>query len=141
MSQALNMPTLGILFQIAKLEQHIDTGNYFMGAWKVVWRALGVEDLKECTGALLYECDTEGGIDGCCIAMQSMDRSLLRRIRDRLLQSTEYQSVTAPPMFIEDEIARAQPLMQAGVVDHTGDIVGDNSYCSRTALDSVRSSL
>lgn len=139
MSQALNMPILGILFQIDKIEQYVDPGNYLVGAWKVVWRALDADGLKDCSGALLYECDTDGGIDGCCVAIQSMDRTLLRRIRDRLLQSTEYRNVAARPMFIEDEIARAQPLMQAGRIDDGGNITGNTAYCSRPALDAVRS--
>lgn len=142
MALTLNMPTLGILFNIDKIVQHVDSVNYLTGAWKVVWRAVGVSSLKDWNGAHLYECDyecdTDGAISGCCVAIQSMDRSLLRRIRDSLLQSPEYKNVAATPMFLEDEIARAQPLMNAGTIDRNGNVTGEKAYCSRPALDSIR---
>lgn len=136
MAQTLNMPTLGILFNIDKIVQDVDSVNYLTGAWKVVWRAVGVSSLKDWNGAHLYECDTDGAISGCCVAIQSMDRSLLRRIRDSLLQSPEYKNVAGTPMFLEDEIARAQPLMIAGTIDRNGNVTGE-AYCSRHALDSI----
>jgi hypothetical protein len=134
---SLNLPTIGILFDISKIEQHVDSGNYLRGAWKIVWRALGPNRLKDWRGAFLYECDYAGA-DGCCVAIQSTDGSLLKRIRDSLSQSTEYQSVTWPPSFLEDESVRALPLMDAGMIDANGNITGEKAYCSKPALENVR---
>jgi hypothetical protein len=135
-----NLPTIGILFDVSKIEQHVDPGNYLRGAWKIVWRALGPKRLKDWRGAFLYECDY-AGVDGCCVAIQSTDRSSLERIRDSLLLSTEYQSVAWPPSFLEDESVRALPLMDAGMIDDNGNISGEKAYCSKPALDSVRKEL
>ncbi len=134
---SLNLPTIGILFDISKIEQHVDPGNYLTGAWKVVWRALGPKRLKDWRGAFLYECDY-AGVSGCCVAIQSTDRSSLKTIRDSLLRSTEYQSVAWPPSFLEDESVRALSLMDAGMIDANGNIAGEKAYCSKPALDSVR---
>jgi hypothetical protein len=132
------MPTLGILFDIDKIDQHVDSGNYLRGAWKVVWRAIDISSLNDWSGAFLYECDTEGNDRGCCVAIQSMDKLLLQKIRDSLSQSAEYQKVADPPMFLLDESARAQPLMEAGTIDRSGNVTGEKAYCSAPALDAVR---
>ncbi len=138
MSSSLNMPTLGILFDIDKIYQHVDSGNYLEGAWKVIWRAVDISSLKDWHVALLYECDTEWNKRGCCVAIQSMDESLLQRIRESLLRSPEYQKVADQPMFLENERARTQPLMDAGTIDRNGNVTGEKAYCSAPALDAVR---
>ena len=109
-----------------------------IGAWKVVFRAVGTSSLKDWRGALLYECDTDGKVGGCCVAIQDMSEALLHKIRDSISRSTEYQKVAAPPMFLENEVARAQPLMQAGRIDGSGNVTGDETYCSAPALDAVK---
>ena len=141
MGQTLNMPTLGILFDVDKIEKHDDSGNYLIGAWKLIWGTVGINSLKDWNGVLLYECDTDGDIYGCCLVIQSMDTSLLRNIRDALSKSIEYQKVADPPMFIEGEIARAQPLMAAGTIDSGGNVIGNNSYCPSSALEAIRERL
>ena len=132
-----NLSTIGILFDVSKIEQYVDPGNYLTGAWKIVWRALGPTKLKDWRGAFLYECDYEG-VDACCIAIQSTDRYSLKRIRKSLLRNTDYQSVAWPPSFLEDESVRTLPLMDAGMIDANGNIFGEKAYCSKPALDSVK---
>lgn len=134
----LNMPTLAILFDIDKIQEYVNSGNYLVGAWKVVWRAVGVNNLRKLSGSLLYECDTEGNKRGCCIAIQSMDESVLHYIRDSLSRNADYQKVAAMPMFLENESARMQPLMDAGKIDRTGNVIGDKAYCSAPAFESIK---
>ena len=138
MTLSLDMPTLGILFDIDKIEKHDDSGNYLVGAWKVLWKSVDVNNLREWSGALLYECDTDGNERGCCIAIQSMDESLLNGIRESLSRSQGYQQVADTPMFLENDRARAQPLMDAGMIDYSGNVTGNTAYCSRPALEAVR---
>lgn len=138
MVQTLDLPTLGILFKVEKIEELVDSGNYLVGAWKVLWRALGPENLKDFNGLFLYECDTDGGIDGCCIAVQSTDRSLLKKIKDHLANNEVYLGVADEPMFLLDEKARAQPLMTAGMIGYDGKIEGESTFCPRSALEAVR---
>lgn len=138
MGQTLNMPTLGIFFDIRKIEERVDSGNYLRGAWKVVWRAIGVENLRDYKGALLYECDVAGAeTEACCVAIQSMHKHSLDKIQEVLARSAEFQLVARLPMFAGDS-ARSQPLMQAGSIDANGNVVGPDDYCSRPALEEVR---
>jgi hypothetical protein len=138
MGQTLNLPTLGIFFDISKIEQHVSSGTYLRGAWKVVWRAVGIGNLRDCRGALLYECDIAGAeLEGCCLAIQSMHKPILEKIQDALARSAEFQLVARPPMFADDSV-RSQPLMQAGSIDASGNVVGPGDYCSRPALEEVR---
>lgn len=138
MGQTLDVPTLGIFFDIAKIHDHIDSGNYLQGAWKVVWRAVGPENLRDYRGALLYECDIAGAESaGCCLAIQSMHRPVLEKIRQALAQSADFQLVARPPMF-GGESVRSQPLMQAGAIDASGNVIGPGDYCSRPALEGVK---
>jgi hypothetical protein len=132
-----NLPTIGILFDVAKIEQHFGPGNYLTGAWKIVWRALGPKKLQDWKGAFLYECDY-AGVDACCVAIQSTDQSSIKRIRDSLLRNADYQSVAWPPSFLEDESVRTLPLMEAGMIDANGNIIGEKAYCSKPALDTVK---
>lgn len=140
MTQTLNMPTLGILFDIDKIDEYIDSENYLQGAWKVVWSAMDYHSLTDWSGAFLYECDTEWNERGCCVAIQSMDESLLKKIRDSLSESKKYQQVADSPMFLENDRARGQPLMRAGMIDYGGNVTGEKAECSCSApaLDAVR---
>ena len=105
----------------------------------MLWTVVDISNLEEWGGALLYECDTNGKERGCCIAIQSMDELLLQGIRESLSRSREYQQVADTPMFFENEDLRAQPLMDAGMIDYSGNVTGNTVYCSRPALDAVRS--
>jgi hypothetical protein len=132
------MPTLGIFFDIGKIGEHVDSANYLQGAWKVVWRAVGVENLRDYRGALLYECDIAGEeSEGCCVAVQSMHKPFLDKIQEALALRAEFQLVARLPMFAGESV-RSQPLMRAGSIDAFGNVVGPDDYCSRPALESVR---
>jgi hypothetical protein len=132
------MPTLGVFFDIAKIQCHIDSGNYLRGAWKVVWRAVGCENLRDYRGALLYECDIAGAeSEGCCLAIQSMHKPVLEKIQEALARSADFQLVARPPMFAGESV-RSQPLMGAGTIDASGNVVGPDDYCSRPSLEAVR---
>lgn len=131
-----NMPALGIRFDIDKLE----SGAYGIAGWKVFWRAIDVERLAG--GTLLFEGDTALTLNGFenvyCIVVQSMSRTLLSQIRSALEQSAEFQRVAASPRFIEGASAIGEPLPEAGGVDATGNLVGEQAWNPRTALGSVR---
>ena len=138
MGQTLNMPTLGVFFDISKIGEHIDSGNYLRGAWKVVWRAIGAGNLRDYKGALLYECDVAGAErEGCCVAVQAAHKPSLDKIQEALARSAEFQLVARLPMFAGDSV-RSQPLMRAGTIDANGNVVGPDDYCSRPALQEVR---
>ena len=64
MSQALNIPTLAVMFDIKKLEQRFGVGNYLTQAWQVLWRTVDTTDLREWSGTILLEGDTEGKPQG-----------------------------------------------------------------------------
>ena len=67
MSQALNMPTLAVMFDIKKLEQRFGVGNYLTQAWQVLWRTVDTTDLREWSGTILLEGDTEGKPQGSAL--------------------------------------------------------------------------
>lgn len=136
MAEALNMFTLGILFDIEKMD------NYGIDSWKIFFRSVGIENLADLRDSYLYEGDTIKTLNKeenvYCIAVQSVSKSLLNRIREVLEQYGEYKSVAATPMFLEDERATMELLMDAGRIDFYGNVTGENTRWPAQALDSVR---
>jgi hypothetical protein len=134
--QPVDLPMLGIVFDIDKTSNHAESRNYLIGAWTSIWRSVGEADLKRLAGAFL----SDGDLDErrCCVAIQFADAPALAAIRDKLFRSPEFREIAAPPMFLEDEEARSLPLMQAGMIDLRGDIIGKTAYCSRPALQALK---
>lgn len=129
-----NMPTLGILFDIDKIE----SARYGFECWKVFWRAVDVQKLR---GAVLFEGDTVSG-NACCIAVQSTNSVVFGEIRAALEQSAEFQKITASPKFIEGGSVVREPLVRTAQIDTGGNLVPDTSgiggFNPRVALEKVR---
>jgi hypothetical protein len=120
----LNAPTLGIRFNIQKLEEHVGKGSYGQSAWIVFWRVFHPTAFH---GAVLYEGDTQLTLDGgenCyCIAVQAMSAPAFHEMMNHLQMSKEYLTVCADPQFIRDDVARREPLVLAGMLDSEGKII------------------
>lgn len=128
------MPTLGIRFDIGKLA----SAAYGIASWKILWQVVDPQNLP---GTLLFEGDTNDTLSGrenvFCIAVQSMDRSVIQSIRKALDQHEEFQRVAAWPPFVEDLAVVNEPLPDAGRIDAFGELVG-TAYNSRPALEAVK---
>ncbi len=130
-----NIPTLGIRFDIDKLE----SGAYGMAAWEIFWRAVDIDSLKGDT--LLFEGNTAATIKSqenvYCIVVQSITADL-RAVRSALEQSAGFRSVTASPPFVEAADVLEEPLLEAGRIDSEGNLVGKKAYNARPALGTIR---
>lgn len=128
-----NMPTLGIRFDIGKIE----SADYGTECWKAFWRAV---DIQKLAGSVLFEGDTLATLHGrenvYCIAVQSGDRTSLDHVRAALEQDTGFQKLAAAPKLVEDSGVIGEPLPEAGRVDGTGNLVG--GFNSRSALAVVQ---
>ena len=128
-----NLPTLGIRFDITK----IDSASYGIECWKIFWRSVGTKLLK---AALLFEGDTSATLNGTenvyCIAVQTMNTKVFDSIRQTLIQSKEFLEKQAQPPFIENLKAQNEPLPEAGRIDALGNLTGD-AYNARIALTHV----
>ncbi|MEJ2549106.1 MAG: hypothetical protein P8Y98_00305 [Anaerolineales bacterium] len=128
-----NMPTLGIRFEIDKIE----SADYGTASWKIFWKAVDVSKLGGC---VLFEGDTRASLNGTenvyCLAIQSRDEKILDEIRSVLGESVDYRALAASPNFIEGNTVISEPLPEAGRVDLAGNLTG--GYNARSALDAVR---
>lgn len=129
-----NMPTLGIRFDIGKIR----SGYYGADCWRVFWRVVDPQVIRE---AVLFEGDTTATLNrsenAFCIAIQSMDGSILKTVKDSLSASEEFKRVCASQMFVEGVSVTAEPLVEAGRIDYDGNLVGD-AGASRSALGAIR---
>jgi len=136
-----NLPTLGIRFDIDKLESDTyDSYTYGFAAWLVFWRAVEISSLAGNT--LLFEGDIPAIISGkeyfvYCIVVQS-ETVDLEAIQSALEQSEEFRSVQASQPFVEAADVVEEPLLEAGRIDSEGNLVGRGVYNTRPALGTVR---
>ena len=111
-----NMPSVGIRFDIGKM----NAASHAADAWKAFWQAV---DPAVITGSLLFDGDVAG--DVFCIAVQSMDTAALAAVEDAVSASDECKGICADPMIAKGEDATKDPLSMAGNVDSTGNLVGE----------------
>ena len=125
-----DMPALGILFNIDKLEEE---GSYGKDAWIIFWKTIGTNGLS--TIIELWEGDTrEMGV--FCIGIQTFDAVILQQVRSKLQQSNEFNKFAATPNFIEGTSVIKEPLVHVGRMDSNGNLTGD---CLFNALDALKS--
>jgi hypothetical protein len=129
-----NIPTLGVRFDIDK----IDSAAYGLECWRVFWSAIDPEDM---IGVHLYEGDTvdtnAGKENVFCIGIQSKDQSILDAIRMSLESNIGFDRVASTPAFVEGSHAEAEHMVEAGEVDHGGNLIGESPR-ARPALGKVR---
>jgi len=136
-SMVSDIPTLGICFDIDKLEK-LGAVSYGYDAWKIFWRVIDIKKLAG--GTLLFSGDTSAASRGeyiWCIAVQANDRKLLNKILVAFKKSDEFNRVAATPPFIYDERVVSEPLMTDGEVDAEGILVGNAAF-ARPALGDIR---
>jgi hypothetical protein len=128
------IPALGARFDIDK----IDSVAYGFECWRVFWSAIDPEDM---VGVQLYEgdtADTNAGKENVfCIGIQSKDQSILDAIRVALESDVGFDRVAGTPAFVEGSRAEVEHLVEAGKVDHAGNLVGESPR-ARPALGKVR---
>jgi hypothetical protein len=127
------LPALGIRFDLDR----IDSGSYGVECWRIFWQAVDPAGLD---GSVLYEGDTAASMaareNAFCIAIQHMDESVLRAVKNSLMGDPRFTAVCAPPRFVEGADCTGEPLVMVGNVSG-GEIVGD-AWNSRPALKAVR---
>lgn len=140
-AEQFNAPTkvkqpdcIGIRFDIGK----IDSGGYGEECWRVFWRAVDTEIVA---GAQLLEGDTNDTPDRenvYCLAVKWWMTGSGRGddVCKALEQSEEYRRVAAHPNYIDATQVKKEPLVEAGRVDLSGQILG-NSYRALPALNAV----
>lgn len=133
------MPSLGIRFDIEKLEKH-DSSIYARPAWEIVFRTFGVRNFEGETD--LFEGDTNGTISGreyvYCLAIQNNNPALLKRIRDALDKSQEFNAVANATRFVEGGALSSEPLVPAAHIDSKGDFEIKPGSCLRLVLAKLR---
>ena len=116
------LPTVGALFDIAK----VDSGYYGRDCWEIFWRSIGPSELA---GALLFEGDTKRTLKRkesvFCIAVQSVDTTLIDKVSSALSRSESFQKVCMAEPFIDARRCQKEPLASAGRIDEHGRLVGD----------------
>jgi len=129
----MTLKCIGIRFDIGK----IDGGGYGEECWKVFWQAV---DIKVVAGAQLLEGDTNDTPDTenvYCLAVKwLMGGGRGDDVRKALENAEIYLNVAAQPRFIDADQVRREPLVEAGMVDRSGRIVG-TSYRALPALKKV----
>lgn len=131
------MPTIGVRFDIDKA----GGGYYGLTCWKIFWQAITPEEIGV---ASLYEGDTAATLNGqervFCIVVQSLNASVIGKVKTALNRTESFKGVCAAPMFVEGSSCAAEPLPDAGRIDAEGNLVG-NVGSSRSALDAVRNEI
>lgn len=129
-----NLPGLGLRFDIQK----VNSAVYGAQCWKIFWSAVAP---KEIPAILLFEGDTAATLNGIenvyCIAIQSLDPSLLLKIRSVFEHDPEFLRFAARPLFSESNQLIAEPLVEAGQIDSNGNLIGETSQ-ARAALGTIR---
>ncbi len=128
-----NMPTIGIRFDINK----IDSADYGGQCWRTFWRIIDIQKLR---GALLFEGDTSATASGkenvYCIAIQSPNNAILNEIQAALEQNTDFEKIAALPAFVRENSVVQEPLIETGSVNASGELIGGIN--SRAALMTIR---
>ena len=115
-----NLPGLGLRFDIRKL----NSSAYGARCWKIFW---GVLSPKEIPAVLLFEGDTAATLNGdenvYCIAIQSLNPSLLLKIHSIFECNPEFLRFAAQPPFVENSPLITEPLVKAGQIDSNGNLI------------------
>jgi hypothetical protein len=126
---------LGVLFDIDEL----GGGFYGLEAYKILFSAM---DTRELAGCLLLDGDTNATLAGkanvYCIAVETLDSSRLVAVRRALSQSTAKGLLPAATRFMEDAPVHNEPLVRAGCVGPSGELVGDDVGWVRQAWEATR---
>jgi hypothetical protein len=132
-------PTLGVFLDIDKLDkltQKFNTASYGFVGWKIIWKALNVQNLKGVT--YLFDGDTNGTLNGYeriwCAAFQSDNKQNLSYIRSSLENNSEFKDITAPTKFKEDNSVTGEPLLGSGCIISKGRWKGKTEFDSYRAL-------
>lgn len=133
-------PTLGVRFDIDKLNAKFDCGSYGVAGWKVIWQALDVTKFR--STVFLFDGDTDDTLSRrervWCAAFQASDAGLLTHIRDALESSAEFLTVAASPRFMDGVAVVREPLPGSGCVGANGEWVGKTTCHSFEAFESVK---
>ena len=128
------LPTLVIRFNASL----IGSASYGFECWKVFWEIFQPGMLQS---TLLFEGDSEKTLDGLenvfCIAVQSLNQSLLDKVKADLENNPIYQNVKATPAFLEGPLAIREPLAEAGRIDAQGKIAKEGYHLTQ-ALQAVQ---
>lgn len=136
-----NLPTLGIYFDIARLDKltnKFNTPSYGFVGWKIIFGAIDIRKLEG--DIFLFDGDTQRTLDGdekvWCAAFQTKDRNLLEQIRSTIEDDREFKNVASQYKFKENDIVIREPLPESGCLKN-GKFVGNKSYDSYRALYSL----
>jgi hypothetical protein len=133
------MPSLGIRFDIEKLEEH-DSSIYARPAWEIVFKAFGLTNFSGETD--LFEGDTSGTVSGSeyvyCLGIHNNDVALLKRIRTAVDNSEEFNAVANATRFVEGTALSSEPLVHAAHIDGKGDFEIKPGSCLRLVLAKLR---
>lgn len=131
-----NMPALGIRFDIAKVDSIDNSEGYGIESWKHFWRIINIKTLNS---VFLFEGDTDATPDRenvFCIAIQSVNQSLLSEIKNNFYVNNDFHKVSAVPKFVEGNLVIREPLPDAGKVDSNGNFT-PQGYNSKAALEKI----
>jgi hypothetical protein len=123
-----NMPTVGVRFDIGKL----DADSHAVHAWKAFWQAVDPVTIR---GSLLFDGDVDGNV--FCIAVQNIDGALVKHIEATVSACSDVSQVCAEPLLAKGAEATSQQLEAAGSIDTGGSLTG-NTGAARSALVEVR---
>ena len=126
--------TLGIRFDIDKA----GGGYYGFTCWRTLWEAV---EPTLITSSFLYEGDTNATLQRrervFLIAMQGIDSSKLNHARQALSTNHAFLKIAASPAFVSDAAVVNEPLVSAGSIDSSGNLVGQ-AHASGSALGDVQ---
>jgi hypothetical protein len=115
------MAKIGVLFDIDDL----GSGLYGLAAYRIFFGAVNPRQL---TGCILRDGDTNDTLHGSanhyCIAVESLDAEKINSVRAALSASEAKGLLPLPKRFIDEAAVSGEPLVVAGRIDPSGNLVG-----------------
>jgi hypothetical protein len=131
------MPQLGILFNIDELG-----GMYGYEAYKIFFNAV---DTSKITGCYLSDGDTNDTLSGrsnyYCIAVSSGDDSKIKYVKKVISTLNEKGLAPASSRFLDDTHVQSEPLVLAGQINASGEIINCKTPWVIEALKKSREKL
>ena len=99
-----NMPTVGVRFDIGKM----DAGSHAVDAWQAFWQAVDPVTIR---GSLLFDGDADGNV--FWIVVQNMDGGLVKHTEAAVSACDDVRKVCAEPLLAKGAEATSQQLEPA----------------------------
>jgi hypothetical protein len=125
-----NQPAIGICFDIEKVGQE----KHGLKCWEILWEAV---EPRQIAGSSLFEGSLLESENVYCLVIQNHEPMRLGYAVKALETDADFLDVCASRPFFEGGDVLRAPLVAAGQIDRTGNLIGI-SYNARNALNQVK---